>query len=167
MKVHGAQFCIFVFLALLGLQVKDNECRFDFTVYGFHLLHETLVVFWFGIFPTKPTFGESTSMGLDLISLQQGATFPLPQPVGASLDSLADAGLVPIVVCLLLDMIGIAGLTVEVSVAVWTIDPLFIVTGEGLVTIWALLAADMVFHSLVGFVAQFTEIAGIVELNDG
>ena len=102
-------------------------------------------------------------MVFDFSSFQQDPTFSGSQPLVTSFDSVADAGIATIVVALDLTVPVITGLGTEVSVAVWTVDPLLEGTAGTVVAFRTLVFADVVFHSFVGFVAQFTEIAVVVE----
>ena len=107
-----------------------------------------------------------TTMVFDFSSFQQDPTFSGSQPLVTAFDSVAGTGMATIVVALDLTVPVITGLGTEVSVAVWTVDPLLEGAAGAVVAFRASVTADVVFHSCIGFVAQFTEIAAIVELLD-
>ena len=102
-------------------------------------------------------------MVFDFSSFQQDPTFSGSQPLVTSFDSVADARIATIVVAFDLTVPVITGLGPEVSVAVWTVDPLLEGAAGAVVAFRASVTADVVFTMVIAFVAQFTEIAAIVE----
>ncbi len=102
-------------------------------------------------------------MFLDVFPLQQNSAFPIFHKLITPPQPLANTGKMTLVIRFLLPVAVVAGLTSEISVAVFAVDPLIEPARRGLSAVWTLVTAQMIFNVLVGLVTNFTEIAGVVK----